>query len=550
MTAKSECEQLHDIAVSIIQTSKINVIIDNALPTAMTDYKNIYVTINLIPQELRKYRRVVSRLLDGQVAHESGHIVVTAPVKEAEVKWMNRQPNKQLANIVHQSLEDKRVDYYILSRYRFDFAYRLQLLRDVTTRLWVDTLKAQMAEKRNSNAYNAMRPEEVFINDILIPISEIKGITGFPVETEFKMNAEQKEFVNKVSEIFEDARFDKMVMSVLKRHQQLYDLWDRQVSRTGEEPERNTPAGQGGELKLISGETTKRALQQMEKSLKKAEEEAEEERKKQNLGKGKDPSGGMYAGAGSGLNIPTPTPNADEYERIVQRNREHIERLLNLLKKLALPILQTEKWLGQGRFMTEILAKAYASSTVRRVENIYARRTLKFERAEACIGLIVDLSGSVNEEDAKNSLTVISEVCGRWLRDEDFAILVFGSNYQKIKAFVEPYHTTRIRIGGIHDLGGTELYKPLEEMYQMIKAQKNGGRAKIITIVSDFSVSRRDECIKLLKTIQEDEVKVVGLGIDNSSVEQILPFTKNARYIGSIVELPESVFDLYREVAL
>lgn len=547
---KSECEQLHDIAVSIIQTSKINVIIDNALPTAMTDYKNIYVTINLIPQELRKYRRVVSRLLDGQVAHEAGHIVITAPVKEAEVKWINRQANKQLANIVHQSLEDKRVDYYILSRYRFDFAFRLQLLRDVTTRLWVDTLKAKIEERKKAIAtYN--RQEDFFINEYLIPISEIKGITGFDVESEFQMNPEQKAFVNKVSEIFEDARFDKMVMSCLKRHQELYDLWDRQVNRTGEDTGANTPAGQGGELKLLSGPTTKRALQQMEKSLKKAEEDAEAERQKQNLRKDKDnPSGGMFAGAGSGLNIPTPIPDAEEYEKIVQRNREHIERLLNLLKKLALPILDTEKWLGQGRFMTEILAKAYASSTVRRIENIYSRRTLKFEQAEACIGLLVDLSGSVSVYDAQNSLTTIAEVCGRWLRDEDFAILVFGSNYQKIKAYVEPYHTTRIRIGGLGCLGGTELYKPLEEMYQMIKAQKNGGRAKVITIVSDFCVSRADECKKLIKTIQDDEIKVVGLGIDDSSVSQILPFTKNARYIGSIVELPEAVFDLYREVAL
>lgn len=540
---------LHDIAVSILQNSKVNVIIDNDLPTAMTDYKNIFVTINLIPPELRKYRRVVSRMLDGMVAHESGHWVVTAPVKEAEVKWIERQSNRQLANIVHQSLEDKRVDYYILNRYRFDFAFRLQLLRDITTRLWVDTLKQKITEQKNRYPAN-YRSEDTYINDILIPISEIKGMTGFNVEAEFQMNPEQLEFVNKVNQIYEEARFDRMVMSVLKRHQQLYDLWNEKVSRTGEEPERNTPAGQGGELKLISGATTKRALQQMEKKFKKAEEEAEAERKKQNLNKEKDAKSGMAAGEGSGLNIPTPYPNAQEYERIVQSNREHIERLLDLLKKLALPILDTERWMGQGRFMTEILAKAYASSTVRRIDNIYARRKLKFERSEACIGLLVDLSGSVSETDAKNSLTVISEVLGRWIRDEDFAILVFGSNYQKVKAFVEPYHTTRIRIGGIHDLGGTELYKPLEEMYKMIKAQKNGGRSKIITIVSDFHVSKAEECKKLIKTIQEDEVKVVGLGIDNSSVAQITPFTKNARYIGSIRELPEAVFDLYREVAL
>lgn len=340
---------LHDIAVSILQNSKVNVIIDNDLPTAMTDYKNIFVTINLIPPELRKYRRVVSRMLDGMVAHESGHWVVTAPVKEAEVKWIERQSNRQLANIVHQSLEDKRVDYYILNRYRFDFAFRLQLLRDITTRLWVDTLKQKITEQKNRYPAN-YRSEDTYINDILIPISEIKGMTGFNVEAEFQMNPEQLEFVNKVNQIYEEARFDRMVMSVLKRHQQLYDLWNEKVSRTGEEPERNTPAGQGGELKLISGATTKRALQQMEKKFKKAEEEAEAERKKQNLNKEKDPNSGMAAGEGSGLNIPTPYPNAQEYERIVQSNREHIERLLDLLKKTCIANLRHGKMDGTGTF--------------------------------------------------------------------------------------------------------------------------------------------------------------------------------------------------------
>lgn len=66
-----EIEEIHNIAVSIIKSSKINVVIDNTLPTAMTDFKTIYVTLNLVPKELRRYKRVVSRILDGQVAHEA-----------------------------------------------------------------------------------------------------------------------------------------------------------------------------------------------------------------------------------------------------------------------------------------------------------------------------------------------------------------------------------------------------------------------------------------------------------------------------------------------
>lgn len=542
-----EIEELHNIAVSIMKTSKINVIMDNKLPTAMTDFKNIYVTTSLVPQELRRYKRVVSRVLDGEVSHEAGHIVITAPVKEKLKTWVTRQRNMQLANIVHQSLEDKRVNHYILQRYRFDFAFRLQLLADVSNRLWVDTLKMQLAQMRNSTPANTMKPEEQFVEQILIPISILKGLWHWEIEKDFKMNQEQKDFGQRVAKVFDEARFDKMTMAVVNRHQQLYDILEERIQKSGEEPQKSCPKSVGGEMDLQSGQETKKALAKMEKSLKEAEEKAKAEEEREGKGKG-DKDSQMAIGTGSGLNIPTPEPNEAEYQRLVQKNREHIERLLNLLKKLAKSKLLTDKWRKQGRFMTEILAKAFASSTRRKVQDVYSSRTMQLERAEACIGLIVDLSGSVSEEDAKDSLTVIAEVCGRWLRDEDFAIMVFGSDYQKVKAFVEPYHTTRIRIGGVRTMGGTELYSPLNEMYQMMKAQRNN-RAKILMIVSDFYVSEEEKCKELIKHIEKDDISVIGLGIDSTSEEHIKQYCERAKYIGKITELPEAVFDLYREVA-
>lgn len=544
----SEVEELQNIAVSIMRTSKINVIINNSLETAMTDYKNIYVTIKLVPQELRKFKRVVSRVLDGEVAHEAGHIVITAPVKQAEMKWIQQQRYKELANVVHQCIEDKRVNHYILYRYRFDFAFRLQLLADVSNRLWLDTLKMKIAKKRSSGEIYVMKPESFFVQEMLISIAAMKGIWDIPVEEEFEMTAEQEAFMAKTKAIFDEARFDKMTMSILNRHQQLYNLWETQLQKTGEDARENTPASIGGGLSLESGAQTRKALSQMEKKLKKAEEEAEEEAKKENKKRKDLPTDSMGAGTGSGLNIPTPYPDEPEYTRLAQQNREHIERLLNLLKRLALPKIITQRFVRQGRFMTEILSKAVASSNRRDVQDVYSHRSIALERAEACIGLLVDLSGSVSVADAKDSLTTISEVCGRWLRDEDFAIMVFGSDFQKIKAFVEPYHTTKVRIGGVEGLGGTVLLAPLGEMYQMVKAQRNG-RAKILMIVSDFDVDKPDECKKLIKQIEKDEINVIGLGIDNSSVAKIKQFCREGRYIGNITELPEAVFELYREVA-
>ena len=544
----SECEELHNIAVSIMQNSAINVIIDNALETACTDFKNIYVTVQLVPLELRKYKRVVSRILDGQVAHEAGHIVITAPVKDRLKQWITHQRYPNLANLAHQTIEDKRVNHYIMVRYRFDFAHRLKLLADVSNRLWLDSLKLQIAVARNSTTANAMKPESYFAEQRLIAISAMAGMWHVDVEKEFALNDEQKEFVRKTTKIFDDARFDKMTMSVVNRHQQLYDLWEKRMEETDEQPENNCPKSVGGELVLSSGQETKKALAKMEKALKKAEEEAEAELEKENKRKdGKDEKT-MAIGTGSGLNIPSPEPDEPEYQRLVQNNREHIERLLNLLKKLTKPRLITDKWRKQGRFMTEILGKAFASSQRRNVSDVYSSRTMQLEKTEACIGLLVDLSGSVNEEDAKNSLTVIAEVCGRWLRDEDFAIMVFGSEYQKVKAYVEPYHTTRHRIGGVTGMGGTEMLAPLDELYKMMKAQRNG-RSKVLMIVSDFYTSKCEEVQKLIKAIEKDEISVIGLGIDSTTEDYIKTYCPRAKYIGSIRELPEAVFDLYREVA-
>lgn len=544
-----EVEELHNIAVSIMQIPSIDVVMDNSLETAMTDFKRIYVTIQLVPPELRKYRRVVSRVLDGEVAHEAGHIVITMPVKEREKRWILTRRYPTLANIVHQTIEDKRVNYYILSRYRFDFAFRLQLLADVSNRLWLDTLHAEVAKERGTSPDNLMKPESYFMEQRLIALASLKGLWGIDVEKEFQLTQRQIAFINASVKIFDESRFDKMVMSVINRHQQLYELWEKHVEATSEQAEKNVPKGMGGQLRLISGRATQKALAKMEKKLKADEDRADEEAKREGRKRGDKDSKGMAAGSGTGLNIPTPTPDEDEYINITTRNREHIERLLNLLKRLAMPKTETQRHQKQGRFMTEVLGKAFASSQSHVVENIYSRKVERLERATACIGLLVDMSGSMDIEDAKDSLTVISEMCGRWLRDEDFAILDFGSEYQKIKAFVEPYHTTRIRIGGLTCLGGTVLLNPLEELYHMMKAQHDH-RRKILTIVSDFSVDKPEECKKLIKTIEEDDISVVGLGIDSSNDRMVHEFCKNGKYIGSIKELPEAVFDLYKAVAL
>lgn len=523
-----------------MQKTDINVVVDNKLETACTDYKTIYVTIQLIPKEAREFKRVVSRVMDGQVAHESGHIVKSANLVKREQQWVDMQDNRALAKIVQNVIEDKRVNHFILNRYRFDFAHRLQLLADVSNRLWIDALKTKYKEMQEKHP---QMQTEALVENFIISLSTIVGLWGeqkTEIEKNFKLTDDQKQFLAQVTEILDEARFDQMTMSVINRMQQLYNIWNTRINKMQPEysPEGSIPKAQGGEMAITEiGKEAQKALKNLEKKLEKAEKDEEAKNKNREL---KD---GMSAGKGSGLNIPTPTPDQNEYEKVITRNRQHIEKLLNLLKKLQKPTIVRQRFQRQGRFMTEILGQVYASSTARNVQDIYANRTTQVNKPQVCTGLIVDLSGSVDIEEAKDSLTTISEVSGRWVKDEDFSILVFGSDYQKVKAYVEPYHTTRYRIGGLNCLGGTELKKPLEELYKMTKAQHNN-RTKIIVIVSDFYVCQEQEVKKLIKQIEKDDITVVGLGID-TTLQQVLSFCKKGRNIGHIRDLPEAVFDLY-----
>lgn len=547
----TEVAELRNIAIAVLQRSDITVIVDNQLDTAYcVNFNTIYLTTQLIPQELRKYKRVVSRVFDGECAHEAGHIVVTKPVDPMIQAWRKRQNNQEIAQIVIGTLEDKRVNYFILQRYSYDLAYRLQLMIDLVSRIWVDTLKQKIEEQRRTRPDLANRPESYFVDQMLISIACVKGLYGYDVESEFNFTTEQQEFIDQVVEIFDEVQFVKMPMTVVNTLQRLYNLIEQRTNeQPREKPRENTPQQQGGSMRPQSGNVTKRFISGKEKSLKKKEDEAKAEADKQNRQQ-KETQDGASFGVGKGLDIPAPEPDNERYQISVQRNAQHVERLLNMLKRLAVPKLINTKWVKQGRFMNEILGTAVASSHARTTQYVYAHREIRLEKTEACLGILVDLSGSVNLRDAEDAETTLTETCGRWLRDEDFAILNFGSNYNKIKVFSEEYHTTRARIGGIEDMGGTEMYPPLEALYKLMRAQSNGTRKKILIIVSDFCTDLAEECKKLIKQIEKDDISVIGLGINNTTEQYIRTFCRRARYIHNIRELPEAVFALYREVAL
>ena len=159
----------------------------------------------------------------------------------------------------------------------------------------------------------------------------------------------------------------------------------------------------------------------------------------------------------------------------------------------------------------------------------------------------------MDTEQARDALTVIAETAGRWLPSEDFAIAVFGSNHALVKAFVEPYHTARARIGGVWSMGGTMPVRPLGVLTKMLASFRRSSYELILVIVSDFQIPGKDygsteseETKRLIREAEKLGIKTIGVGLCSGDLGEIVGYVKRATYVSHVRELPLLFFKLYR----
>jgi len=255
-----------------------------------------------------------------------------------------------------------------------------------------------------------------------------------------------------------------------------------------------------------------------------------------------------HAGRGAGSECPTPEADEGVYRSLIMRNQPYIISLLNKLKTLMQPHLETQKYQKSGRLMTKQLAKYITQR--RPVENIYQRKKFTLEKQKVALSLVVDLSGSMDTQQARDVLTVISEVGGQWLDDADFSTWVFGSEYQKVKAFSESYRNTRARIGGVNCLGGTMLAQCLMNVHKMYRASVPTDKMKICVIVSDFYLGDVEETRKEMALMVKDGIRFIGVGMCASDINRAKSFTgANSTYMDNVTQLPGLFYEIYRRAS-
>jgi hypothetical protein len=514
--------RLRAILVAISRRTDYGIrIVDDSHNTAVLyDDKVVVIGNKTIPDDFRKYPKFFTLLQQGLAAHESAHIKYTAHTVTARKSWASKKDKSGLATHIEGVVADKVTNTNTLLHYKYDFGKYLKSAMDALGRCWYEHIKEDLESG------------EITKNDLIVSLVGLKGLYG--LGDDLMKDDETKRAVDKCVNILSEVSYDITTEKTLKTCEQIYAELSKYAEPT--EKLRGIPTFLGGLLVLKADDQSLRLARAME-----AEEGGDKEG-------GKILGSTVSAGSGSGLEIPSPKINLADYNRRLERYTSEVNKILNMLKKNLNPVQERERWRSKGRFMSEILGQAYVHGQRHDVSDVYQRNETVFEKKNVAICLLLDLSGSMDIDAAKDILTILTEVGLRYLKDEQLAILTFGSSFQKIKVFVESAYYTRGRIGGTECLGGTTMAPPLRALRRMFNSLRgNGNFEKVLVIGSDFSLYDEKETREEIKNLTDDDVRVVGVGLCHSGIWQVKKFTKYATYVNKAAELPEKFVKIYMD---
>jgi len=520
--------QLRAIALAISKCSEISVEYSDEISTACIDLENlnIMLTKNCLPDDIENYPTLYQYLLDGLCAHEAGHYVKTRPIESRYQLFENRQRFKRLAHHIVNIIEDKRVNHFIINRYRFDFGRRLALTLDVINK----SMTKELEKKLPKSYHNVLLMMNILVHEGLY---NGKGNSKLYAQLTDSQKADLKVCLS----LLEKAKFTQIKSELIRISQEMYNLIAKYIdSHSDEGIGELIPNQAGGNLGIGSMDKASKA------KAEKLEKEKEEKTKNKQNNRENDLSRSRGAGCSHGNNIPTPKPNQPKYFALVRRNAKRISELMDMLKTFVKPYTVKQIFQKRGRIMNKILAKAYVNSFRRNVSRIYIKNETHYEKQKISMGFLIDYSGSMNFSESQNSVTILNEVFGNWLDDESYAIIVFGGDYQKIKTFFEQFSNTRCRIGGISvNSSATNMAKCTSDMRKMFNSITDE-RLKLMVVCSDFYFGDRGETIRELHKCAKDGIRLIFVSFGNRTMfHDILPKVQDVyrTYVSDITELPK-----------
>jgi len=589
-------------SVCVISTTNredVPVLFDDKIHTAQTDLSSIYITHNSIPENLRGYDGVVFVALKGQTLHEAGHIKYTVEVDQEYKNWAKRLHASELTVLIRNLIEDARINFRMSEPFRHGVGENLKDWHRVLGASWVWTERKEIAKLASAAGagWKGVPPQKEIINRFIA----IKGLYGRDAEVDelikdYFPNMPQgwRDDMNKGAEILRKARTHRIWLKELfPDANNLYRIMQKYapdgVEGAGEPRPKYDGDGGGqpidgmpsdedkpeGRIVKGGGMSTgnwpapygKKELE-APTDLVAGAEAAEKDKEKKLLQKAAVRARGAGAGPGTGEDIEYSRPDEAAYKRRRDSLASIIQRMRNMLKFESKPKYETIRYRPQGRMMQGILAQAVVQARSRPITDIYSKNTVRYEKSETTLALVVDFSGSTDFETMVNTLTIIAEVAGMWLPDENWGIFAFSDWFMKIKTFFEQYETTKYRIGGLNDLidphsksqhrmGGTELGVPLFKVREMFKKLKQKPGNKVCIIVSDFGLYGDDpkrSKVQIQRMKKEANVETICIVNEHeyamqAALEKAKELSKHVVPMPNIGKLADEFFKVYKRLS-
>lgn len=536
---------LREIAYIITKDRRLTVVFDAKAPTSayFPIFNKMVIAENILPEVVKKYPLLRQKLLDGVVIHESGHRLLTHPL---EADYKNLETRVKFPNLAHTCMniiEDKRINRFMKSRYRFDYGKRLVFRHDVIRDGIETDMEFLMKKGELPKGKNGQICKVIALVGALGNIGLYNAdISKF--RTKYFDKDMEKDLKILLTEL-DRVKFKRVRRDVINSTKKMYYILEKYATSDLENFNILLPSEiRGGTLGKNISDAMRKKLEDEGITL---QEEAEKEAKE----KEGETESGASAGVGTGDEIPAPPSNYDHYEEIIIRNKPEIERLLRKLKQIMTPQITRADFQKRGRIMRGILAKAYVRSLRRDVSRIYHHTDLKFEKQKVAIQILVDFSASMDKNVAEDIITILTEVFGNWLEDKAYSIGVFGENRQKIKTFFETFDKTRARIGGINvNSWGTMLETSLQDTIRMMNGI-NEERKKILIVCSDFALGDEAESLKAFEQILKTDIKLIMVKLCSYRRLGTLEDNKDVEVMEckNIQDLPEIFADIYMKAS-
>lgn len=555
-------EECRSLAIAISKNTNIGIKYDALQPTSSFNMENNDITLSLTPYPsfVRDNPILFKKVLDGDLAHEVGHLLLTKPLWEYYNNWVTRiKRNRGYYKLAHEIcniVEDMRVNHFIILRYRFDVGKRLLLANLILK----DMIDNAIEEKHIPTSTVLPKDKELVsltsnndeVAQTLIQAGQQDGVyivailsnqglyEGKCTQLWNKLSSEGKKDCESALKILEEVKYKRLRIDIMRASQEIYDLIAKNL-KEDYTSKTYIVSRCGGSLK---GEMSEKLKSILENELKIEMDEAERNKHLEDVQKG------TSVCEGTGNEIPAPQPNYANYSVLLDECKPQITELLNQLKVKMKPQISRQVFQKRGRLMSPIIPKIYTNSLRGTVKNVYTNVSTKFEKEQIAIAFAFDFSGSVDTHEAEKITTILNEVFGHYVDDYGFAISCFGADTQKIKTFFESFDNTRARVGAISvNAGGTEVAVLLEAYLRMFNTIR-GERRKILVIASDFQFSDEEKALELIGMYSRMGIECIFIGFGSCGnlenfATQIRGLKARRVKIQTVSELPQAFLNVY-----